>query len=223
MSDLTGGRVDGVVAAAGIGTPGPATAALNYFGTVAVLEGLRPLLAAGDAPAAVLVSSSSSLNRGSGALVRACLAGDEARALAVCRRLAATGRGSQVYRSSKIALNRWVRRTAVLDAWAGQGIVLNAVAPGIVATDVVMRTWQQDEPLLRLALPQPMGAPGPVEPVAALLAHLVSADNRFTTGQVVLCDGGSDALLRGDRPQRVFLRYPVRDVVAMVRAARRAR
>ena len=40
-----------------------------------------------------------------------------------------------------------MRRTAVLDAWAGQGIVLNAVAPGIVATDVVMRTWQQDEPL----------------------------------------------------------------------------
>ncbi|MCK9794511.1 SDR family oxidoreductase [Isoptericola sp. 4D.3] len=219
---LTDGRVDGLVAAAGAGAPQPGTVALNYFGTVAVLEGLRPALAASDAPAAVVVSSSSTLNRGSRALVRACRGGDEARALAVAGRLARTGRSSQLYRSSKAALNLWTRATAVTQAWAGEGIVLNAVAPGIVATEAVTRTWERDAELLRTALPQPLGAPGPVEPVADLLAYLVSPANRFTTGQVVYCDGGTDALVRGGRPQRLYLRYGARDLVTMVRASRRA-
>jgi len=222
VRSLVDGRVDGVVAAAGSGAPRPQTVALNYFGTVAVLEGLRPLLAASDAPAAVVVSSSSTLNRGSGALVRACRGGDEARALAAARRLVRTGRGSQVYRSGKAALNLWARATAVTPRWAGQGIVLNAVAPGIVATDVVTRTWERDRSLLETALPQPLGAPGPVEPVADLLAYLVSPANRFMTGQVVYCDGGTDALMRGGRPQQVYLRYRPRDLAAMWRASRRS-
>jgi NAD(P)-dependent dehydrogenase (short-subunit alcohol dehydrogenase family) len=218
---LTGGRIDGLVAAAGAGAPRPETVALNYFGATAVLEGLRACLAASDAPAAVVVSSSSTLNRGSGALVRACRSGDESRALAVARRLISTGRGSQLYRSSKAALNLWTRATAVTPAWAGDGIVLNAVAPGVVATDVVTRTWDRDRVLLQTALPQPLGAPGPVEPVADLLAYLVSPANRFMTGQVVYCDGGTDALTRGGRPQRVYLRYGLRDMATMWREARR--
>lgn len=221
VTSLSGGRVDGVVAAAGIGAPRPETVALNYFGTISVLEGLRDLLASSDAPAAVVVSSSSSLNRGSGTLVRACLRGDEVKALSAARRLVRTGRGSQVYRSSKIALNLWLRSTAVTAEWAGRGIVLNAVAPGIIATDIVMRTWQRQRALLETALPQPLGAPGPVEPVADLLAYAVSEQNRFMTGQVVFCDGGTDALTRGARPQQVYLRYRIRDVVTMMREARR--
>ncbi|QJW36753.1 SDR family oxidoreductase [Cellulosimicrobium protaetiae] len=220
VRDLTGGRLDAVVAVAGTGAPRPETVALNYFGTVEVLDGLRPALAAAPAPAAVVVSSSSTLHRGSAALVRACEGGDEARALATARHLTRTRRGSQLYRSSKIALNHWVRTAAPRGPWAGQGIVLNAVAPGILATEAVTRTWDRDRALLETALPQPLGAPGPVAPVAHLLAHLVSAENRSTTGQVVYCDGGTDALVRGTRPQRTYLRYGARDVVAMWRAAR---
>ncbi|MFB7798188.1 SDR family oxidoreductase [Isoptericola sp. NPDC056134] len=221
VRSLGGGRVDGVVAAAGAGAPRPETVALNYFGATGVLEGLRHCLAASDAPAAVVVSSSSTLNRGSGALVRACRSGDERRALAVARRLTRTGRGSQLYRSSKAALNLWTRATAVSPEWTRDGIVLNAVAPGIVATDVVTRTWERDRVLLETALPQPLGAPGPIAPVADLLAFLVSRENRFTTGQVVYCDGGTDALTRGGRPQRVHLRYGVRAMATMAREARR--
>lgn len=217
----SGGRVDGVVAAAGIGAPRVETVALNYFGTIAVLEGLGPLLARSSAPAAAVVSSSSTLNRGSGALVRACLRGQESRALDVAGRLVRGRRGSQIYRSSKIALNHWIRSAAVRAEWAGRGVVLNAVAPGIIGTEVVMRTWERDRRLLETALPQPMGAPGPVAPVAALLAHAVSPENRFMTGQVVYCDGGTDALVRGARPQRVFLRYRPREIVELVRESRR--
>lgn len=200
VREISGGRVDGVVAVAGSGAPRAETVALNYFGTTAVLEGLRSCLAASDSPAAVVVSSSSTLNRGSRALVRACLAGDEARARAVAERLTRTGRGSQIYRSSKMALNLWVRSAAVQTEWAGEGIVLNAVAPGIISTETVTRTWPQQRRLLETALPQPLGSPGPVEPVANLLAYLVSPANRFMTGQVVYCDGGTDALMRGGRP-----------------------
>lgn len=57
--------------------------------------------------------------------------------------------------------------------------------------------------------------------VADLVAHLVSAQNRFTTGQVIHCDGGTDALMRNDRPQRLFLRYSPRAMATMAREARR--
>lgn len=220
VHSLSGGRVDGVVACAGAGAPRPSTVSLNHFGTVAALEGLRELLAASTSPAAVVVSSSSTLNRGSGALVRACLRGDETRAISVARRLIRTRRGSQIYRSSKIALNQWVRSASVSTAWAGEGITLNAVAPGIIATDLVLQTWQRDRALLETALPQPLGAPGPIDSVVSLLAHCVSPENRFMTGQVIYCDGGTDALMRRARPQRVFLRYGVGDIMAMSRAAR---
>lgn len=218
----TGGHVDGVVTAAGGGAPRPETVGLNYFGTIAVLAGLRGSLAAGRDPAATVVSSSSTLNRGSTALVRACLSGDETSARSTARRLVRSGRGSQIYRSTKIALNHWIRSAAVSDEWAGAGIVLNAVAPGIIATDTVMRTWSLQRRLLETALPQPLGSPGPVDAVADLLAYTVSPGNRFMTGQVVYCDGGTDALTRGTRPQRQYLRYSPRDIVAMAREARRS-
>jgi len=215
------GRLDGLVAAAGMGSARAETVALNYFGTIAVLEGLRETLAAAYSPSAVVVSSSSTLNRGSRALLRACIGGDERRALDTAHRLVRTGRGSQIYRSSKIALNHWIRAAAVRPAWAGRGIVLNAVAPGIIATDVVMRAWERDRALLETALPQPLGIPGPVGPVADLLAYLVSPENRFMTGQIIYCDGGTDALTRKSRPQAQYLRYRPREIVSMLRESRR--
>lgn len=213
-------RLDGLIAAAGMGSPRAETVALNYFGTIAVLEGLRESLARSEAASAVVVSSSSTLNRGSPTILRACLRGDETKALAAAHRLMRTGRGSQIYRSSKIALNHWVRRAAVSPEWAGRGVVLNAVAPGIIATDVVMRTWERDRGLLETALPQPLGIPGPVEPVADLLVYLASPENRFMTGQIIYCDGGTDALTRKSRPQKQYLRYRTRDIMSMLRESR---
>lgn len=218
---LSGGRVDGLIAAAGAGAPSAQTVALNYFGTVAVVEGLHKCLAAAEAPAVVVVSSSSTLNRGSGALVRSCGRGDEPGALAIARRLLRTKRGSQIYRSTKMALNLWVRRAAVTARWVDAGIVVNAVAPGVVATELVLQAWPREGVLMQTALPQPLGSPGPVEPVADLLCYLASPANRFMTGQVIYCDGGTDALTRGVRPQQVFLRYGLKEIATMWREARR--
>ena len=57
VAELAGGSIDGLVTWAGVaglteGPPGSLLVSVNYFGTVALLEGLRPLLAAGDRPAA---------------------------------------------------------------------------------------------------------------------------------------------------------------------------
>jgi len=53
--------------------------------------------------------------------------------------------GHPAYAGSKLALARWVRRSAPGPEWAGAGVRLNAVAPGAVLT-----------PLLREGLEHPV-------------------------------------------------------------------
>jgi NAD(P)-dependent dehydrogenase (short-subunit alcohol dehydrogenase family) len=205
--------IDGVALVAGSADPAVAVG-LNYFGTIALLRALRDDLALAPEPRAVVVSSASALSAGDQDLIEACLADDEPRALAAAAGLVGRGRGAVVYRSTKIALNRWLRRTAVRPEWAGAGIPLNAVAPGIVATGTARATMLADAAsvrVLRDALPQPLGLPGPVEPVAASVAWLLSPDAGFTTGQVLFVDGGAEATLRGEAPFATGVRYgPVR-------------
>ena len=84
------GKLDGLVPFAGMaglpGRPGSLLVSINYFGVVTLLEGLRPLLAAGDQAAAVAISSNSvTCQPGVPVeLVEACLAGDEAFARDLC-------------------------------------------------------------------------------------------------------------------------------------------
>ncbi|MEV4890969.1 SDR family oxidoreductase [Nonomuraea sp. NPDC055795] len=193
--------IDGLALVAGIAAPTEATVRVNYFGTLAVLNGLRPLLARASAPRAVVVSSASSLSAGDGDVVAACLRDDEAAATAAARRAIARGKGGVLYRSTKIALNRWVRRAA--PDWAGSGIPLNAVAPGIVGTEsarTTMLATPAQAKLMAEALPQPLGFPGPADAVAEALAWTIGPANTFMTGQILYVDGGADATLRGDAP-----------------------
>lgn len=207
------GGIDGVALVAGSADPAVAVG-LNFFGTVALLRALRDDLVHAPEPRAVVVSSASALSAGDQDLIEACLADDEPRALATAARLVGRGRGSVVYRSTKIALNRWLRRAAVRPEWAGAGIPLNAVAPGVVATGTARASLLADAASVRVlqdALPQPLGLPGPVEPVAASVAWLLSPDAGFTTGQVLFVDGGAEATLRGEAPFATGVRYgPVR-------------
>ncbi|MFI6813422.1 SDR family oxidoreductase [Nonomuraea sp. NPDC050328] len=192
------GPVDAVLAVAGGGRTG--LLETNYFGAVATLEGLRPLLAQGREPRAVVVSSTSSLAPADERVVQACLDGDEAAALAYVHGEPAIAAGA--YGIAKRALNRWVRRIAPGPDWAGAGIALNAVAPGVVDTPAA--SWIFSDPEVRAAVetaaPQPFGGfPGRPEWIAELICWLGGAENRFVTGQVVFADGGAEALLIGDR------------------------
>ncbi|MBV9511749.1 MAG: SDR family oxidoreductase [Caulobacteraceae bacterium] len=187
--------VDAVVACAGLAIPdGPAMIAVNYFGAVALLEGLLPQLVARPTPRAVVISSSASILPFDEELVELCLAGDEARALDRAADRA------DAYASSKRAVSRWIRRTAPRPEWAGAGVLLNGVAPGIVRTPMTAGILATEEGRAQLALAAPYAvreAAGP-EHIAPLLAFLASADNRYMVGQTPFCDGGADVLLRGD-------------------------
>ena len=130
---LSNGVVDGVVANAGGGPP-ETMLALNFFGAVATLDGLRPLLAKSSAPRAVAVSSVSSLAPGIPEVVDACLSMDERRAIEAGRKAIDANNSSELYGCAKRALNRWCRRAAVTADWAGAGILLNVIAPGFVDT-----------------------------------------------------------------------------------------
>jgi len=198
--ELSGGTLDGVAAIAGISAPVSATASVNYFGAVATLVGSLPLLANSSAPRAVAVSSISSLQPADDELVELMLADNEADAIARADVLAAGDDGNQIYASSKQALSRWLRRTAPLAQWAGAGVTLNAVGPGVVITPMTAPLMDTPEALAGLMSMVPMPLNGPVQPekIADLLGWLIAEANTHVTGQIVFVDGGYDALTRSD-------------------------
>lgn len=194
------GKLDGVVACAGLGPQVDDLAkivAVNYFAAHATLVGLQEALRRGEHAAAVAISSNSAtIAPTNDALVEACLSGDEATAL----RIAASTDGSTAYASSKLALARWVRRNAPQEGWAGAGVRLNAVAPGAVRTPLLQEGL--DHPLWGKAIrdfPIPLGGFGTADQIAAAVAFLLGPEASFCCGTVLYADGGSDALVRGDR------------------------
>jgi NAD(P)-dependent dehydrogenase (short-subunit alcohol dehydrogenase family) len=202
VGDLSDGRIDTVYAVAGLASPTPATVALNYFGAVATLELLRPLLALSEAPRAVAVTSFAAIHPGDDALLTALYANDEERALTRAAELSADpgNYGHLIYPSSKKALSRWVRRNASTQDWAGRGIPLNAVAPGTTATAMTAPFLTTDAAKAALLEITPMPLNGIAEPdvVARLMAWLGGDENTHLCGQVIFVDGGSDAVVRGE-------------------------
>ncbi|MFH8250215.1 SDR family oxidoreductase [Microbacterium sp. B2969] len=199
--DLSGGTVDAVLAVAGLATPTIATVAVNYFGTIATLEGLRPLLASSNAPRAVAVSSMAALFPPDEPLLERLIAADEMGALERASELAADPQtGGLIYGTAKRALSRWIRRTAPTPKWAGASIALNAIAPGVVRTPMTADLTATEEGRRQLAEVVPMPLNGFFEPrdAAELLVWLASEANAHLCGQVIYIDGGSDAVIRGE-------------------------
>jgi NAD(P)-dependent dehydrogenase (short-subunit alcohol dehydrogenase family) len=202
VSALSGGSIDAVIANAGLATPTAKTVAVNYFGTVATLEGLRPLLLKSSAPRAVAVSSMASLFPPDDALLTSLLAGNEKEALARAAVLEAgtPAEGGLIYGTTKRALALWIRRHAATTDWAGASIPLNAIAPGVVETPMTADMIATPEQRAQLTQLVPMPLNGIFEPrsVAYLLAWLTSPENGHLCGQVVFIDGGSDVMIRAD-------------------------
>jgi NAD(P)-dependent dehydrogenase (short-subunit alcohol dehydrogenase family) len=195
-------RLDGVAAVAGIAAASPATVAVNYYGAVAVLEGLRPALARSPAPRAAVVSSVAALRAVDDPLLAAMLTGAEDEALSLASALAddeASREGGIIYRTSKRAISLWVRAAAPTDGWARASIPLNAVAPGFVETPMTARLLGDPARRARVVADYPAPLNGPAttpEVPARLLVWLLGEANGFMTGQVIFCDGGADAIAR---------------------------
>ncbi|GAC1571948.1 MAG: SDR family oxidoreductase [Sphingomicrobium sp.] len=187
--------LDGVVAGAGVtGLDCPGLAiAVNYFGAVATLEGLYPLLARSTCPRAVAIISTASRLPTSAGTVAACLADDEPRAIE-----AAKADPGTAYASSKYALARWIRREAITPRWGGRQIALNGVAPGGVHT--AMLAGADVDPQMRAILanttPKATAHYAQVSDLAEVISWLVTADSAYLLGQVLFVDGGTDAILR---------------------------
>lgn len=199
VDDACEGVLDGLVVAAGVGAGertdlGPTIVSVNYFGAVATLEGLRPLLEGGTDPSVVVLASNSVTTQPGYPVEVAewCLAGDEPRA-----RQAAEPDAIGAYPASKLALALWARRQATTSAWIGAGIRLNAIAPGFIDTPMTVGTWDFVASLGEV-YPIPAGRPGRPEEVAGLIAYLLSPEAGFFCGALVTMDGGTDAALRSD-------------------------
>lgn len=192
---LTSDGLDGVVACAGTGGDPGLTVSVNYFGAVATVAGLRPLLRRSPTPRAVVIGSSTAILPHSAAIVAACLAGDEAGA-----RAAAQADPDAAYISSKAALARWVRREAPGLDWAGAGILLNGVNPGMVKTPISERflSTERGRAAIRQWAPIAVADYGEPEALAETICFLATLEGSYLLGQILFVDGGSDALIRPD-------------------------
>jgi NAD(P)-dependent dehydrogenase (short-subunit alcohol dehydrogenase family) len=90
------------------------------------------------------------------------------------------------YNASKAAVHQLTKSLAA--EWAPYGVRVNALAPGYVKTDMApvdepqfRRQWIEDAPMQRYATP---------EEIAPSVVYLASDASSFTTGSVVVCDGG---------------------------------
>lgn len=190
--------LDGFIACAGLGshvTNLPLIANVNYYGSVDLVEGLRESLAQRQG-SVILISSNSAPMDTNPAYVDALLAGDNAELERQLEKM----EGQTVYSGSKQAIARWMRRNVA--KYAGQGIRMNAVAPGY--TETPMTAAIKDDPNYGDAIRQfvatiPVGRPGAPEDMARAVKFLLSEDAAFFCGAVLFIDGGHDAMMRPDQ------------------------
>jgi len=204
-----GGRIDGAVLAAGVGGShlvdnSELVARVNVLGTVELLEAWRPALAAAErAKVVVIASNAASTAPVPEEVVDALLAGEIDDAIAGTR-YAGPHAPSLVYAATKVALARWVRRNSVTAEWAGAGIRLNALAPGITLTPLVERQFAERGESPRPGSPLPIGEMGDAGHMADWAVFMLSPAAGYLCGSVIYVDGGTDAWLRAEDWPRPF-------------------
>ena len=98
------------------------------------------------------------------------------------------------YAASKGAITQLVKTVAV--EYGARGIRANAVAPGVVETDILQSTGVEDSraTLAGYGDAHPIGRVGQSSEIAEVIAFLASSASSFMTGALVMADGGYTAL-----------------------------
>ena len=108
--------------------------------------------------------------------------------------------GNSIYVTTKYALARWVRRVSPF--WAANGLRINAVAPGNVATPMTVNMGENAKAALA-AIPIPInyGTDDLMNPedIANAIVFLASPLAHGINGNVMFVDGGTDALLNSEK------------------------
>lgn len=177
--EKAGGRLDAAVACAGVSDFTVTPVKVNFFGAVDLLEGLRP---SSRRPRRRAPRWSPDLRHAPGGrrrrprLPRPRRTGGD--------RGGGEDRGERrrglLYPSSKSALAQWLRRACTTPEWAGAGIPLNAIAPGVVRTPMT-RPLFEDAAMLEImneAVPMPLSGHAEPEVIAEALRWLVSRSTR---------------------------------------------
>lgn len=149
-------------------------------------------------------------------VIRLNLTGTFLTARAAARRMAEAGGGSIVNMSavncvapvpnsgaataSKAAVVVLSEQMAL--EWAGMGIRVNAVSPGLIDAGISLRLHPDAERRKQRAAQVPLGRAGTVDDVAHAVMFLASPQSSYITGQNIIVDGGvsRSALQRTPKP-----------------------
>ena len=98
------------------------------------------------------------------------------------------------YAASKGAITQLMKVIAV--EYGAQGIRANAVAPGVVETDILQSTGVEDSrrTLAGYGDAHPIGRVAQASEIAEVIAFLASPASSFMTGALVMADGGYTAI-----------------------------